>query len=357
MGKYLNGIEDVDGRRQPGWRSWHASTRGVYNYWSFWVNHGDGPKRHDAYQTDYFSRLAVRLIHRLADGSRPFFLWQSYLAPHGGFDGTEWAPPSPAPRHTDQFAQEPLVTRSSPAFNERDLSDKPPWLRQLPLLDRSDVAALTRLHRQRIRSLQAVDQGVARMIRALRGEGELRNTLVIFMSDNGLLLGEHRFDAKNVAFEPAVRVPLMIRGPGLPVGRRTASIGTPVDVTATIVRAARVVPSVVLDGRDLRAVARERTPSLDTLLIQAGVTRAVRGAPRWFWRGVRTHRYTFVRYPWSGFLELYDRRHDPAHLVNVAGDPRYDVVQSELRERLAELKSCAGAECSRRFGAVSPPGD
>jgi arylsulfatase A-like enzyme len=280
MGKFLNGIEDVDGRRQPGWRSWHALAGGTHNYWSFWVNHGDGPQRHDAYQTDYFSTLAVRVIHRLADGSRPFFLWQSYLAPHRRFDGTEWAPPSPAPRHTDQFAQEPLVTRSSPAFNERDVRDKPPWLRQLPLLDRSDVAALTRLHRQRIRSMQAVDQGVARMIRALRREGELRNTLVIFMSDNGLLLGEHRFDAKNVAFDPATRIPLVIRGPGLPVGRRTASIGTSVDVAATIVRAARAVPPVVLDGRDLRDVAPERTPSLDTLLIQAGTTRVVQDAPR-----------------------------------------------------------------------------
>jgi N-acetylglucosamine-6-sulfatase len=361
MGKFLNGYNaQADTGHAPGWDDWNPTVRGVYNYDHFTVRHNDRQRTYNKYQTDVFTDLAVQKIRKASNAKRPFFLWQSYMAPHASCPPTKetetcWSPPKPAPRHRGMFSDAVPPSMSSPAFNEADTTDKPFPLRRLPELDRATTRKIVALHRRRLESLQAVDQGVASMLRTLKRTGELRNTLVIFTSDNGYLLGEHRYAGKVMPYEESLKVPLLMRGPGIPHGVVRKSIGTLVDLAPTIVAAGRAKPTLVVDGHNLLPAARRRAPSWETLLIQAGPYRPRDDAFGWFYRGVRTDRYTYAHYLFSDEDELYDRRNDPFQLDNLAQDPDYAKVLAALKRRTAALRGCAGQRCFRSFPALPAP--
>ncbi|MET1059114.1 MAG: sulfatase/phosphatase domain-containing protein, partial [Nocardioides sp.] len=241
----------------------------------------------------------------------------------------------------------------SPAFNERNVADKHPEARDNHKTPRSTVR---RFHLARIRSLAAVDEGVAALIRTLRNTGELKNTVVLFTSDNGYQMGEHRMLTKNQPFEESLRVPLLVRGPGIPQGRVVGQRVAMVDLAPTLLELAGAEPDLVVDGQSLVPLLRApRTARRhgDTQLIQAGPRPGL--GPLWFFRGVRTDRYTYAHYDGTGFRELYDRRRDPAQLRNVARRPAYRAVVAELERRTDRLKVCEGEACNIRFGPVSRP--
>jgi arylsulfatase A-like enzyme len=207
----------------------------------------------------------------------------------------------------------------------------------------------------RIRSLQSVDDAVARTFRHLRAAGVLGDTYVMFTSDNGYLIGEHRYIGKILPYEPALRVPLLVRGPGIAPGSHTASTVTTVDLASTITDLAGVTPGRTPDGVSLVPLLHGGPPpARDTTLIQAGgLGSGPRTAP-WLYRGVRTARYTFAVWDDQGppFPELYDRSVDPDELLNVADDPRYAAVVEALSARLQALQDCAGAACNTEFGPL-----
>jgi len=364
MGKYLNGYgADDDHEVPPGWDYWRATVDDAnYDYYDYLVNaNGDLQLHIGDYQTDYYAEQTERLVPRLSAGDRPFFLWQSHLAPHAGRSAwtilttaSGWVGATPSSRYNDTLKGLPLPHLDSPAYNEDDVSDKPFYIRRRPLVGPEAQAWLTEAHQRRIESLRSVDDAVARTVDALKRAGELADTLLIFTSDNGFLLGQHRFHGKNVPYEPALRVPLIIRGPSVPAGVRTPATATTVDLAPTVLGATGARAGLPVDGRDLLPVARGQRPGWDTALIQAG-PRFPREGPDWFFRGVRTDRYTYVEYRASDQVELYDRRVDPYQLRNLAGDAAYAGVQDELRRRLLQLEDCAGTDCRRSFGPVPPP--
>ena len=108
----------------------------------------------------------------------------------------------------------------------------------------------------RSESLLAVDEMVQRLVRNLRNTGELADTYFIFTSDNGYLLGEHGLRGKDVAYEEAVRVPLIVRGPGVDAGTTNASLVANVDLAPTITELAKASPERKLDGRSLVSTLR-----------------------------------------------------------------------------------------------------
>ncbi|MGH3507276.1 MAG: sulfatase family protein, partial [Nocardioidaceae bacterium] len=297
LGKYLNGYGFWDAvGPEPGWTSWHPTIRGTYNYSNFTVSHGGRAEHVSDYQTDYFTALARRQIRTWSKGAAPFFLWQSYMAPHTTRRDGRWLPPRAASRHLSLFQDLALDTRTSPAFNEADLSDKPLEMQQRPRLDRTDIRHLERWNRQRLRALRAVDEGVAATLSTLEAVGELDNTLVIFTSDNGYLLGEHRVEGKILGYEPSLRVPILVRGPGFPADTDLKATATTIDIAATIVAAAGAEPGLPLDGQDLAPVAARVRPGADSVLIQGGPRNRREDAIGWFYRGVRTARYTYMHY-------------------------------------------------------------
>ncbi len=362
MGKFLNGYagSSIDDPA-PGWDEWHPTVAGVYNYTDFSIGHnGVAQPYSDSYQTDVFAGLAVRTIEKFAASPEPFFLWQSFVAPHRscqpGGPQSCWGPPVPAPRHRGLFPDAVPPAFGDPSYNEEDVRDKPAWVRNTGRISAQRRDRIIADHRARLRALQSVDQAVGRMVRALADSGRLDNALVIFTSDNGYLHGEHRIGGKNVPYEPALQVPFLMRGPDLPAGTVSTQVAATVDIAPTIAAAAGATPTLTTDGRNLLPVARGDASSWHSLLIQAGREPRVATSGDWFFRGVRTPRYTYVTYPGTRERELYDRLTDPHQLVNVAPSPRYREVRAELARRLEILGPCKGAACRQPFAPLPLPG-
>ncbi len=370
MGKYLNGYQLTDPLITPsGWDSWNGTYRGIYDYDDFTVNRDGVLETHaDEMQADVYADITGDLITEMS-GAQPFFIWQSQLAPHSQRQRNRWVPPAASARNNGTFSEAPLLSASSPSYNEEDVSDKPLAISVLPPITELREQKLTTIHQERLESLQDVDDAVAQLVADLKAAGEYRDTLIIFTSDNGYLMGEHRYHGKIFPYEESVRVPLLMAGARVPAGVVRHQTATLIDVAPTILDAADATPGRVSDGMSLLRVARsDVASSWDTVLLQAGPADDVDGGDQplpdpalakaedtnWLYRGVRTDRYTYVRYPGSGEQELYDNSDDPWQLTNMADDPRYATVVAELRRRTAELSSCAG-DCIREWGAMPRP--
>ena len=370
MGKYLNGYGSHAPADIPaGWDDWNGSYRGVYDYDGVSLNHnGTVVPYVGRIQADVYADLTADLVGDLA-GDRPFFLWQSQLAPHSQRERNGgWVAPTASKRNAGTFVDEPLDSRSFPSYNEADVSDKPTAVSELPRLGARAASRLTVLNRGRLESLQDVDDAVASMVRRLKEVGEYDDTLILFTSDNGFLMGEHRYIGKALPYEASVRVPLLMTGPSLPAGELRRQPVTLVDLAPTILDAAGATAGRVQDGRSLLPAARSRDAAgWDTVLVQAGppggdgdnplpqATLQATEDSAWLYRGVRTARYTYARYLATGEEELYDRRLDPFQLDSLAGNPRYAAVQEELSRRTDALKGCAG-DCWRAWSPVPQPG-
>ena len=198
--------------------------------------------------------------------------------------------------------------------------------------------------------MKAVDDQVRKIIRQLRRAGELRNTYIIFNSDNGYMQGEHRVrSSKFLPYESSIRVPTVIRGPGIRQGRRLKGNTIDVDLAPTILDIADVPPGRVMDGISLLpAASGERSLPRRDVPIEA-----LRPLFLFFtpitafdlpYYGVRTARYKYVRWSFDE-SELYDLRKDPDELVNLADDPDHAGLAARLEAKAARLQDCAGASC------------
>lgn len=348
VGKHMNGWSGDSGR-QPGWTVFDPILDGAYAPRDLTMYNNGSPKLYPGVHTsDLMGRLTQTYIKRFGAGTAPFFIWTSQVAPHGMLVDGAWTLPVPAARHQGLYPDAIPPALADPAFNELDVSDKPAWVQETV-----EASAASRIawHRARIRSLRSVDDQVKNTVDALYAAGELRNTYLFFTSDNGYLLGEHRLGNKNKPYEQSLKIPLVVRGPGIPHGVVRRSTYGIVDLPATFVDLANATPARRLDGRSMAATLRRGAPGYGGYLIQAAVSEASSStgpaasyASPWWWRGVRTRQFVYVRYD-DGFEELYDMRKDPAQLDNVAGDPAYAGVQKAYAARLAVLADCVGATC------------
>jgi arylsulfatase A-like enzyme len=227
----------------------------------------------------------------------------------------------------------------------------------MPPLNAAEIRAELRMTRQRAESLLVLDLEVARLLRTLRRTRELDNTVVIFTSDNGYFLGEHRRRmSKKLPYEPSLRVPLVIAGAGVPHGRRFDPVKTP-DLTATILDLAGAQDPHPADGTSLVPNIRHgdqgwTVPVLTEAIADFAAAGGTRAAAERGFRdarttiGLRTARYKLVRWA-SGAVELYDLNRDPNELHNVAHDPRYSDLRRQLTHLWWRYKNCAAKTCTR----------
>jgi arylsulfatase A-like enzyme len=188
----------------------------------------------------------------------------------------------------------------------------------------------------------SVDDGVRRVVAALRARGELDDTLVVYTSDNGFFHGEHRIPTgKAHIYEESIRVPLLMRGPGIPSGVSVDPLVTNADLAPTIVEAANADPGLVMDGRSLIPVAQDPGIALGRELL----------VEQRDFEAIRTERYMYAEYD-SGEKELYDLQVDPYELRSRDDDPDYATVEAQLKLRLKRLAGCSGASC--RVGQPGP---
>ena len=338
FGKYLNGYPW--GRRSgdyvpPGWDKWLAFKKApaYFNYTLNKRGNDGGPARSvekgssdKAYSTDVIAKSAQRFIGRSAEDPDPFFAFVSFFAPHG--------PLVPAPRHEDAFQGTKI--KQPPNFNEADVSDKPQWVQDLPI---RDLTEMEEGRRDQYRLLLSVDEAVEGIFDELRDRRELRDTVVVFLSDNGFLWGEHRDTGKACAFEECIRTPLLIRGPGLDSRTEDALVSN-IDIAPTLARLAGVRPPEETDGRGLGKLLRgERDQVHETVLLRGKQADPPHNGnqPPSFW-GVRTKRFKYVETEGTGERELYDLKNDPFELSNVIESPAYAKAATDLAERLVTLR-------------------
>ena len=349
IGKYLNDYTNSP-PVPPGWSEWHAAAPNAQRVYNWRLNnngtitqYGQAPQD---FKQDVLTEKTVGFIERRAPLQRPFFLWLNYTAPHDG----DWggAPVSycqdisakPAPRHAHAFDSEPLPR--PPNFNEADVSDKPGQIRNRSRLSSAQITDIQRKYRCQLESLLSVDEGVEKIVAALRAQAELANTLVIFTSDNGFFNGEHRLPTgKEHIYEESIRVPLQMRGPGIPQGVTVNALSINADLAPTIVDAANATPGLAMDGRSLIPVAEN--PGIEQgreLLIENA--RGLEQQPSF--TAIRTQRYMYAEHA-GGERELYDLAADPFELQSRHNAPAYASVRSQLASRLGQLRTCAGASC------------
>jgi len=253
LGKYMNGYPGRTAAATyvpPGWDEWggyRMDPRGeVLRYFDYELNENGSVvaygSRPEDYLTDVLAAKSAAFIARSAEARQPFFLYLAPAAPHG--------PATPAPRYEDAFP-DPAVPRL-PSLGEADVSDKPAWVRDQVEIGPDEVALIDAFHGRRLRSLLAVDDLVGTVTDALRAAGTLEETYVVVTSDNGYHLGEHRIGfGKRTPYEEAIRVPLLVRGPGVPAGRTVEELALNLDLAPTFAELAGVAVPGFVDGRSL----------------------------------------------------------------------------------------------------------
>jgi N-acetylglucosamine-6-sulfatase len=337
-GKYLNGYSETDAP-PPGWDEWHAANNDGYFNVNYKLNengkavvYGGAP---EAYLTDVIARKAAEHIRRFAAEDRPFFLYVATFAPH--------SPYNPAPRHQGMFKDAKLPR--PPSFNEDDVSDKPGFLQELPRLNEDQIAEITTHYRQRLECLQAVDELVETLVDTLNDTGELERTYIVYASDNGFHLGEHRMlEGKDTAYEEDIRVPLAVRGPGVPKGRKVSGMALNIDLAPTFAAWADIGTPDFVDGRSLMPLLEDPSaPWRNSFLVQRlGLESDERLEPANA-LAIRTERYTYIAYN-NGEREMYDLGRDPDQLQSI--EPTADqAVIDALAGRLTELRACEGQRC------------
>ena len=363
VGKFINDYPKTapDNYVPPGWDYWAVTDQ--INFYGYrlnengvWRQYGFAPQD---YATDVQSQKAQQFIAGAADSSEPFLLFLWFSAIH--------SPVESAPRHAQLFptATVPRV----PSFNEADVSDKPPFLRPA-LLSPATITALDANYRLRLRALQAVDEAVGSILDLLTRRAILGNTYIVFAGDNGFHMGEHRWrQTKNFAYEDSISIPLFIRGPGVPAGRKIARLVGNADLAPTFATWAGVAPPAGVDGRSFAPLLTAADPAAVPWRRSLPLSRLPEGkTPTTTWndvlnpalttgyqciattgtsipefRGVRSERFTFAHYA-TGDMELYDSGKDFYQLTNricLATALNRDT----LRTRAAQLSTCRGAWC------------
>ena len=354
VGKYLNkyGNDTAVDYVPPGWNDWQAtvgdSTYFMYSYTlndnGVLIKYGNAPAN---YQTDVIAARSVKFIEeREAADSVPFFLYVNPLAPHvedstpvcklnyGSLPST-----LPAPRHDGTAASIPFP--NPPSFNEADVSDKPPKSR-FPLLNSTHIACLDDLYHKRLESMRAVDDMIGKLISTLAAKSELWKTVVIFTSDNGFMLGEHRLHGKVRVYEEAIRVPLYMRIPGV-TAKTIDNLVINNDFAPTFLALAKAKADIPVDGRSLvPLIENPGIPWRNGFLVE-GLK----------YTAVRADDYIYVRHS-NGALEVYDLVKDPYQLKNAKGVLPWKNKIAALDLWRTELEGCEGSSCAAAENRAAP---
>jgi choline-sulfatase len=290
-------------RRRTEERAWYA---------------GASPLGEDHHHDAYIGRLAERWLERY-DGDRLFFLWASWVGPHLPWDApgryaTMYDPaifPSPVP---DSMGDPPAVVRR--------------YVERFRLRDaRSEEIASMRASYYGL--ISHIDYWVGRLLDVLDRRGRADDTVVVYFSDHGEMLGEHQLLQKSVFYEEAIRVPLIVRDPRHARSAVAAALVELVDLPPTLLELAGQQPYAACEGRSLVPLLDE--PSSPPAGWRDAVFSELKGE-----RMIRTDRYKYTYRAGEPRQELFDLANDPRELRNLGGDPTHAAVEQELQARLLD---------------------
>ncbi|KAL3123928.1 hypothetical protein niasHT_001758 [Heterodera trifolii] len=272
FGKYLN---NYDGSWvPPGWTKWAALVRNS-RYYNYSLNKNGRNEWHgNRYESDYLTNLVANLSLQFIDESvllnphgQPFLVVLSFPAPHG--------PEDPAPQFAHLFKR--VETHRTNSWNYAPNPDKQWLLKRTGKMEPIHVAFTDQKHRRRLQTLQSVDDAVNRLIQHLRFLNRLHNTFILYTSDHGYHLGQFGLvKGKSMPYEFDIRVPLLVRGPGIPRGKIIRSVVSNIDIAPTILDIAGL-NNAKLDGRSMLELdeinginTRKKMAWRETVLIERG---------------------------------------------------------------------------------------
>jgi arylsulfatase A-like enzyme len=269
------------------------------------------PKKPDAspgYSSEVFADAAVEFLK--GPREKPWVLWCSFTAPHD---------PRVAP---DAFANAydpatmPLPKNFLPRhpFDNGELKIRDEQLLPTP----RDPEKVKRELAIYYAMIEHMDQQVGRILAALRESGQDEDTVVVFVADNGLALGSHGLLGKQSLYDHSVRVPMILRGPGIPKGGRSDALAFTFDLTRTLYDLCEVASPGYLTGRSLMPILRgEGTRVRDTMLL------AYKKEQRAIVEYGRETRLKMIRYRVGGEErhQLFDLVADPDEMADLADKP------------------------------------
>lgn len=322
FGKYMNGHAQDPEYVAPGWDRWVALTDSVSQF------NVDGAVSRvdtdtvlaDQYSADHCSDFVVD------HAGHPWFAVFAPTAPHD--------PYHPSEEHAHDFDG---VTWDPPAFNEKDLSDKSRFLRSDP---KQEHHKMRRIWEGKLEELRDVDDQVRQLMVALADTGQLENTVIIMVSDNGYLLGEHRLFQKKMPYEESTGIPFVIRGPGFAPGAPRALVSQ-VDLMPTTLAVAGLDPDAgrALDGRSMLANLRsgDWTDWRRRLLAEN---------PKQGWAQLREGDLSYIDYYSHSATELYDLSKDPHQMraIPASASGRAAAERARAQREVHALRRAAGLE-------------
>ncbi|KAK0724685.1 alkaline-phosphatase-like protein [Lasiosphaeris hirsuta] len=349
------------------------------------------------HSVDVLAEKAYGFLDDAVKDDRPFFIGIAPVAPHsnveiasldGDFDNIEdlvhFTPPIPAARHAHLFPD--VKVPRTPHFNPDEPSGAN-WVRRLKKQSQENVDYNDHFYRQRLRTLQSVDELVDGLFERLGAKGLLENTFIIYTTDNGYHIGQHRLQpGKECGFEEDINIPLIIRGPGVAPGKIAEIVTTHVDLAPTILNLAGAPARADFDGEAIplreKEIAAAATTRHEHVTVEYWGFAASEG--KLFGKDEKrlilnnTYKalriigedYNFYYSVWcTNDHELYDLKTDPYQLHNLLHSDEeakvpatflgvsFDKVVSRLDALLFVLKSCKAQTCVRPWHALHPAGN
>jgi N-acetylglucosamine-6-sulfatase len=334
----------LDDSRRPGFDRWF-SFKGQGAYIDGVVNDEGTRIQTTGYMTDIINKQAVEFVNR-DHNQQPFAMIVSHKATH-------W-PILPAKRHEDLYHDYKF---ESPPVSEDDVKGKPLLTREVdreasyfmenilpepaePRRGRGNDLSI--IVGDELRCLPSADEGVGHLFAALEKSGQLDNTIIIYTSDNGMLMGEHgKFNAKRWAYDPVLRVPFLVRYPRLvSAGSVREQMVLNIDLAPTILELAEVEPLIPIHGQSFVPLLQDsNAPWRKAFLAEYFLEKvSTRERP---WKAVRTMQWKYIEYTEEGVpAELYDLQADPHEEHNLIEEPaaktHAEALQKELNDLLKE---------------------
>jgi N-acetylglucosamine-6-sulfatase len=298
------------------------------------------------YMTDILTDQAVQFIE--SSRGRPFALYLAHKAVHPDlslpFEKADYF--VPADRHKKLYADVPIPR--APSFKDT-LEGKPALQRKigdLPPIG-PQTATTDETIRNRLRMLAAVDESVGRILAALEAAKQLDNTVIVFTSDNGYFYGEHGLsDERRLAYEEAIRLPLLIRYPPLvKAGTVRDEMVLNIDMAPTMLELARVGVPKEMQGRSIVPLLKGESPEWRKSFMIEYWSDPIRvRIPNMGYEAVRTDRWKYIRYAeLKDMDELYDHQADPYEMKNQVKSPQAQQTLKEMQAELERLRKETGA--------------
>ncbi len=336
VGKWHMGEASDDPK--PGFDRW-VSFRGQGTYYDPLLNIDGEQQQFDGYTTDILTEYALDWLGEQSADGDPFFMILSHKAVHAEF--------MPAERHEGAYADADIPYPASMPYTESNYQMKPHWVREqraswhgVDYMYHGDMV-FDEFYQRYTETLLALDESVGRVIDHLDQSGLAENTFVLYLGDNGFLLGEHGLIDKRNAYEESMRIPMLAYAPGfVEPGSTIESLVRNIDIAPTVLELAGATTSIDVEGTSFMTLLSDEGGAATT-----GAADDREFLYEYYWEhafphtpttiALRGDRFKYIYYHGVWDLnELYDLQNDPTESYNLIQSPEFSDVRDEMRNRL-----------------------